>query len=87
MQHPIPYSPSVETIGPDEDDTIRELVDTLRGIMEKTSGEYGHAVRSVAKSHGIIEGELEVLPNLPPELAQGMFARPGRDPSHLDQSR
>ncbi|WP_136686139.1 catalase family protein [Falsirhodobacter xinxiangensis] len=79
MQAPIPYSPSVETVAPDEAETIRELVETLRGIMEVTAADYGHAVRSVhAKSHGIIKGELEVLADLPPELAQGMFARPGR---------
>lgn len=46
--------------------------------METTSEHYGHAVRSVhAKSHGILEAELTVLPDLPPELAQGMFAVPG----------
>ena len=46
--------------------------------METTSEHYGHAVRSVhAKSHGILKAELTVLPDLPPEFAQGMFAVPG----------
>ena len=35
-------------------------------------------MRSVhAKAHGILQGTLTVQPDLPPELAQGMFATPG----------
>ena len=79
MQPPVRYSPDVETEGPDESLVIDELSETLRDIMETTSRDYGHAVRSVhAKSHGILRGELEILPGLPAELAQGIFARPGR---------
>lgn len=82
MQPAVRYSPDVETVAPDEADTIRGLSDALRGILETTSRDYGHAVRAVhAKSHGIIRGELEILPGLPPELAQGLFARPGRHPA------
>jgi hypothetical protein len=32
------------------------------------------------KCHGIVSGELVVDANLPPELAQGLFSRPGRYP-------
>ncbi len=40
-----------------------------------------HALRSVhAKSHALLEGQLTVLPNLPPELAQGLFEVPGSYP-------
>jgi len=82
MQPAVRYSPDVETVPPDEADTIRELSDALRGILETTSRDYGHAVRAVhAKSHGIIRGELEILPGLSPDLAQGLFARPGRHPA------
>ena len=36
-------------------------------------------MRSVhAKSHGILEGTLAIDAGLPPELAQGLFAKPGR---------
>jgi hypothetical protein len=31
-----------------------------------------------AKSHGIVKGELIVPEDLPPVLAQGLFAKPGR---------
>ncbi len=79
MQPAVRYSADVETVAPDEAQVIGDLSDTLRGILEVTSGDYGHAVRAVhAKSHGIIRAELEILPGLPPELAQGIFARPGR---------
>ncbi|MBX7431370.1 catalase family protein [Mycobacterium sp. Y57] len=38
-----------------------------------------HAIRDAhAKSHGILYGELTVLPDLDPALRQGMFAEPGR---------
>lgn len=79
MQPAVRYSSDVEAVAPDEQKVIRELSDTLRKILETTFKDYGHAVRAVhAKSHGILRGELEVLPNLPAELAQGIFARPGR---------
>lgn len=66
-------------MAPDEQDTVHELSDTRREIMDVTSADYGHAVRSVhSKSHGIIEAELEILPDLPTELAQGMFSKAGR---------
>ena len=38
-----------------------------------------HAIRDAhAKSHGILYGELTVLPDLPEHLRQGIFAEPGR---------
>lgn len=78
---PVRYSPDLEVPAPDEAETIAALTATLRGISETTLQDYGHAVRSVhAKSHGLLKGELEVLDGLPPELAQGLFARPARHP-------
>lgn len=71
---PIRYQADVEQIQPDEEKVHRELMDTMRSIEETTSRDYGHAVRSVhAKGHGVFEGELTVVPDLPPELAQGVF--------------
>jgi hypothetical protein len=75
---PVRYSPDLEKPLPDEEQVHRELIDTMRQITETTSKDYGHAVRSVhAKSHGLMTGTLTVLPDLPPELAQGLFAAPG----------
>jgi catalase len=78
LPKPVPYTPLIETFQPDEDDTINAIDSVFDDILKTTSEDYGHAVRSVhAKSHGILTGKLEVLADLPAELAQGMFAKPG----------
>ena len=75
---PIFYTPDVETIAADEGETLAGLKEAFGYILDRTSKDYGHAVRSVhAKSHGIAHGTLTVAANLPPELAQGLFAHPG----------
>jgi hypothetical protein len=75
---PVRFDPWMELIAPDEAETQAALIDTLRSISETTFGHSGHATRSVhAKSHGVLHGKVTVLPGLPPELAQGVFARPG----------
>lgn len=78
MAAPVRYSPEVETIQPDEADTVRQLEASFKEILDTTSKDYGHAVRSVhAKAHGIARGTLTVRDGLAPELAQGLFAKPG----------
>ncbi len=75
---PVRYRADVEQPEQDEAETSRGINDTLRSILETSSKDYGHAVRSVhAKSHGLLEGALTVLPDLPEKLAQGLFATPG----------
>ncbi|MDO7841884.1 catalase family protein [Sphingomonas immobilis] len=75
---PVRYNPSYEQPQSDEAQTIDGFKDSFRSIMETTRKDYGHAVRGVhAKGHGIVTGTFTVLPGLPPELAQGLFASPG----------
>ena len=75
----IPYADTVEEIPDDEAATTQGLIDTMHSVSETTLKDEHHAIRSVhAKAHGLLEAELEVLENLPPQLAQGLFARPGR---------
>ena len=75
---PVRYSPAVEKPIEHEEQIHRDLIDTMRSITETTSKDYGHAVRSVhAKAHGILAGELTISADLPPELAQGLFATAG----------
>ena len=75
---PVLFHPDLEQIPEDEAHTSAELVQTMHSILETTYSDYGHAVRSVhAKAHGLLEGTVEVLDGLPPELAQGAFATPG----------
>ncbi len=73
---PLPHHPDVEQPQPNDREAIASINHAMRGILETTWSDYGHAVRSVhAKSHGLLEGELRVLDGLPDTLAQGMFAR------------
>ncbi len=75
---PVRFTDSVETRQDDEQATIQDLNATFDKILDTTSKDYGHAVRSVhAKAHAILQGTLNVASGLPPELAQGMFATPG----------
>lgn len=81
---PIRYTPDLEQRKPDEDETIAGLNEAFDTILERTSEDYGHAVRAVhAKAHGILEAELTVDPGLPPELAQGLFKTPGSHRAYL----
>ena len=72
---PVRYTPSIEKPEKDEAKVADELIETMLSISKKTYEDGHHAMRSVhVKSHGILQGELQVLDNLPPQLAQGMFA-------------
>ena len=81
MNSPVRYTESLEKPEPDEAKTGQQLQAVLHSIMETTSKDYGHAVRSVhAKSHAILQGTLTIRPGLDPTLAQGLFAKPGTHP-------
>lgn len=72
-----PYTDSVEVLAPDEQQTFAELGQTMQHITRTMADRYRHAYRPVhAKSHGVLKAKLEVLPGLPAELAQGLFAEP-----------
>lgn len=75
------YSPEIEKIEPDEHVTFDELSRTMQHITRHMATRYRHAYRPVhAKSHGVLVGSLDVLPDLPEALAQGLFAQPGTHP-------
>ena len=76
LRAPIRYRPWLDA---DEAETTEGLIATIKYITDKTLADCGHALRGVhAKSHGTLEGYLEVDADLPGDLAQGMFAKPGR---------
>ena len=78
MPTPVRYSPNVEHLASDEADTLTKLEEQFRHIQDTTAKDYSHGVRAVhAKAHGIARGELTIAGDLSPELAQGLFARPG----------
>ena len=78
LASPVRFSPALEEIKPDEGETIAGLNEAFDQVLTTTAKDYGQGVRAVhAKAHGILAGTLTVLPGLPAELAQGMFAVPG----------
>jgi len=71
---PLLYADNSETIPADEADDIERVIEATRLLLARAqlkSGEFRADVH--VKAHGYAEGELRVLPNLPDELAQGLF--------------
>ena len=72
---PLRFDPLFETTPEDEAETQRGLTESMLDIQRKTHADTGYAHRAVhAKAHGYLRARFEVLANLPPELAQGLFA-------------
>ena len=81
MPNYVLYRDDIETIASDEGETHAKIIDVMTKGQNITREKYGKAVRiSHAKAHGILKGELTVPANLPAELAQGLFAKPGNYP-------
>lgn len=81
IAQPVRYAPEVETIEACEEDLTTDIADVVMDIVRKTYADGHHALRGIhAKSHALLCGELRVLPDLPPELAQGLFAKEARYP-------
>src|SRR5689334_7643830 len=78
----LPYTDDVETIPTDEADDIQRVVQALELILARSQAKSGQFRADVhVKTHGFAQGELRVLPNLPDELAQGLFERAGVYPA------
>ena len=72
---PIPYTDDVELVPLDEPDDIHRAIQALERILRQSREQSGHFRGDVhVKIHGCAAGEFRVLPNLPSELAQGLFA-------------
>ena len=72
------YSDDIETIEPDEQESIDGIIEGMTQETRTVEKREGHAVRaSHAKSTACVVGEMTVAHGLPPELAQGLFARSG----------
>jgi hypothetical protein len=81
LVNPLRYDASFEKPEDDEAGTTTEMIDTLHRVARTMADHTGHAMRAVhAKNHGLLKGELHVLPSLPPQLAQGLFALPASYP-------
>lgn len=70
----VPYADDVETIPRDESDDIQRVIAALELLLARSHAKSGHFRGDVhVKTHGYAEAEFRVLPNLPDELAQGLF--------------
>lgn len=75
------YSPDIEQPDADEQETITGIIKGMTGQSETVEKREQHAVRaSHAKSSACVVGELTIAEQLPPELAQGLFAASGSYP-------
>jgi catalase len=73
---PVPYTESVEVLPSDEADDIRQAIQSLEKILQQSREQSGRFQGDVhVKVHGCATGEFRVLPNLPAELRQGIFAQ------------
>src|SRR3954451_14122532 len=78
MATPLFYSDEVETIPSDQAENIEQILEILGKLLKRRFEVTGHYRRDVhVKSHGCVRGEFRVLENLPADLSQGLFARPG----------
>jgi len=74
---PVPYRPDLEIHEPDEQAIIDALREVFVGMARTVAEHEGHAYRAVhAKGQGLLSGRFEILPDLPAEFAQGLFAVP-----------
>ena len=79
---PLLYTNDLETIPADEADDIQRVVDALESILARSQAKSGQFRGDVhVKTHGYAQGEFRVLPNLPDELAQGLFEHDGVYPA------
>ncbi|SER09566.1 hypothetical protein SAMN05216548_11163 [Faunimonas pinastri] len=77
----LPYRPEIEKPEPKEQETIDGIIRGMTQQSETVEAREHHAVRaSHAKSSALAVGTLEIPEGLAPELAQGLFARPGNHP-------
>ncbi|MDZ4781336.1 MAG: catalase family protein [Planctomycetia bacterium] len=79
---PLSYTDDVETIPPEEAADIQRVIQALELILARSHAKTGRFRADVhVKTHGYAQGELRVLPNLPQELAQGLFEHDGVYPA------
>src|SRR6476646_6755552 len=75
------YKPEMETLDPDLDRLMEQIVDFWeKKVRESPVVEgSGRAVRGAhAKTFGVVKAEVQILRNVSPAYAQGIYAKPGR---------
>ena len=75
------YRPEMETLDPELDRLLAQIVDFWeKKVRESPVVEgSGRAVRGAhAKTFGVVKAEVQILCNVSPAYAQGIYAKPGR---------
>ena len=76
------YTDDVEVISTDENKVVDGIIETMTTESKKVADRDGRTVRSShAKSTSLVKGAFEVLPDLPLQLRQGLFAEPRSYPA------
>ena len=78
---PLLYADDVETIPADEADDIQRVIQALELILRGAMRRMASCADVHVKTHGYANGEFRGLPNLPEELAQGLFEHDGIHPA------
>lgn len=79
---PLAYSNDVETIPLTEPADIQHILAAMKQLMARTREQTGELRRDFhVKSHGCAHADFRILPELPPELAQGLFSQAGVFPA------
>ncbi len=75
------YRDDIEAVTPEEARVTADIIATMTRESQTVAERDGRTVRaSHAKSTGLVKGTLDVLPGLPAELRQGLFAQPSSYP-------
>ena len=74
LNPPLPYGDDIEALPPDEAADNQRVIAALEVLLSRSQAKSGQFRADVhVKTHGYAQGEFRVLPNLPGELAQGLF--------------
>ncbi|KJZ49986.1 MULTISPECIES: catalase family protein [Pseudomonas] len=76
-QHRGPVS-AQELIADDEAAMTRDIIQTAVRIVDQHRESTRYLRDAHAKAHGCVKAEVQVLPELPDELRQGVFSEPGK---------
>jgi hypothetical protein len=76
------YAPEVEQEQPHEAEDVAALREIFSELRAFAFDKHRHGLRDAhAKSHGVLRATLRVHDDLPDELRQGLFAKPGEHPA------
>lgn len=74
MPSPIPFADNVEQTPDDEAEDVERILNVMRQLQQRRQRSSGRPRRDVhVKAHGCAVAQFNVIPQLPSEMAQGLF--------------